>query len=115
MARERTVILDKDEDIISFEHHIYDRFIRILVGFGVRDADGNFTPSPNQNYEQIVIAGVEYDEFMKGSVERPANQFRKEDLWQPVDYMRDQVIAQRTAQVEQAPAEEIPVKSAKRK
>lgn len=114
MPRERTVILDSDEDIISFEHHIYDRFIRILVGFGVRDSAGNFTPSPNQNYEQIVIAGKEYEDFMKASGDRPANQFRKEDLWQPVDYMRAEVLAQRTAVEEAATVEEAPVKATKK-
>ena len=95
MARERTVILDADEDIISYEHHIYGRYIRILVGFGVRDADGKFTPSENQNYEQIVIAGDEYDEFMSAKADKPANQFRKDDLWQPVDLMREDVISKR--------------------
>ena len=96
MARERTVILDADEDIISYEHHIYSKFIRILVGFGVRDADGKFTPSENQNYEQILITGAEYDNFMAGDKTRPPEQFRKEDLWQPVDFMREEVISKRS-------------------
>jgi len=95
MARERTVILDADEDIISYEHHIYGRYIRILVGFGVRNADGTFAPSENQNYEQIVIAGAEYDEFMAAKGDKPENQFRKNDLWNPVDLMREDVISKR--------------------
>jgi ABC-type Fe3+-citrate transport system substrate-binding protein len=103
MARERTVILDADEDIISYEHHIYGRFIRILVGFGVRDTDGKFTPSENQNYEQIIITGPEYDDFMSAKGDKPANQFRKEDLWQPVDFMRDDVIAKRDAVLQEEP------------
>lgn len=103
MARERMVILDKDEDIISYEHHIYSRFIRILVGFGVRDAGGKFTPSENQNYEQIIITGAEYDDFMKASGSKPADQFRKEDLWQPVDFMREEVISQRAEIVAENP------------
>lgn len=98
MARERTVILDADEDIISYEHHIYSRFIRILVGFGVHNADGTFTPSENQNYEQIVIAGSEYDDFIAGKGARPAGEFRKDDLWEPVDLMRASVISKRDAQ-----------------
>lgn len=96
MARQRVVILDTDEDIISYEHHIYSRYIRVLVGFGVRDADGNFTPSPNQNYEQIVIAGNEYDQLMKASDRKPENHFRKDDLWQPVDLVREEVISKRS-------------------
>ena len=95
MARTRTVILDSDEDIISYEHHIYSKFIKILVGFGVRDADGKFTPSENQNYEQIIIAGADYDNFIAGKGSRPSEQFRKEDLWEPVDTVREQVISKR--------------------
>lgn len=97
MARPRVIILDADEDIVSYEHHIYGRYIRILVGFGVRDANGVFTPSENQNLEQIIITGPEYDEFMKASGNKPAGEFRKEDLWMPVDLMRDVVIAERAS------------------
>lgn len=97
MARSRTVILDADEDIISYEHHIYGRYIRILVGFGVRNANGVFTPSENQNLEQIIITGHEYDEFMKAKGNKPAEEFRREDLWLPVDLMREVVIAERAS------------------
>lgn len=114
MPRIRTLVVDSDEDIISYEHHIKDKFIRILIGFGVSDASGNFTPTENQNYEQVIIAGKEYDDFMKASGDRPANQFRKEDLWQPVDYMRAEVLAQRAAVEEAAPVEEAPVKATKK-
>jgi len=97
MARIRTVIVDQDEDIISYEHHIYGKHIRILVGFGARDVDGNFTPSADQNYEQIVIAGDEYDAFMAGKGDRPAGEFRRADLWDPVDLMRADVISKRNS------------------
>jgi len=95
MPRIRTLVVDSDEDIISYEHHIKDKFIRILIGFGVSDTAGNFTPTENQNYEQVVIAGVEYAEFMAGDKSRPANQFRKDDLWSQVDVMRNKVLADR--------------------
>lgn len=97
MARPRTVILDQDEDIVSYEHHIYGKYIRILVGFGTRDSEGNFTPSADQNYEQIVIVGDEYDAFIAGKGVRPSGEFRREDLWEPVDFMRADVIAKRNA------------------
>ncbi len=100
MARTRTVIIDQDEDIISYEHHIYGKHIRILVGFGTRDVDGNFTPSADQNYEQIVIAGDEYNAFIAGKGTRPAGEFMKEDLWEPVDLMRADVIAKRNAPID---------------
>lgn len=95
MPRIRTLLVDSDEDIISYEHHIKDKFIRILIGFGVSDASGNFTPTENQNYEQVIIAGLEYDEFMAGDKTRPANKFRKDDLWSQVDFMRNKVLADR--------------------
>lgn len=95
MPRMRTLVVDSDEDIISYEHHIKDKFIRILIGFGVSDASGKFTPTENQNYEQVIIAGLEYEQFMAGDKTRPANQFRKDDLWAQVDFMRNKVLADR--------------------
>jgi len=95
MPRIRTLVIDSDEDIISYEHHIKDKFIRILIGFGVSDGAGNFAPTENQNYEQVIIAGLEYDQFMAGDKDRPANQFRKDDLWPQVDLMRNKVLADR--------------------
>ena len=100
---EQTVV----EDIISFEHRV-GSWVRVLVGKGSVQ-DGIFVPFANQTYETITIVDslgvlqsmtdiviaedhLDYQELIGANPawapQKPANTFRKEDLWHFVDLIR---------------------------
>lgn len=95
MPRKRVVMLDQEEDIISYEHHIQGRFVRVLVGHGSIMPDGSFSASIEQNYENIMIQDEAYDSLLSENDTKPQGVFRKDDLWEFVDIVRDNVIAER--------------------
>lgn len=81
MARKRAIIVDEDEDIVAYEHALGSGFVRVLVGFGTIMPDGSFLPAPEQNYENFLIQGSDYETLMAGTDTKPAGVFRKDDLW----------------------------------
>lgn len=101
MARNRQVIVDQDEDIVFYEHHLVARFVRVMVGFGTTLPDGSFVASEDQNYENYVLQGVAYDALMAATDTKPAGVFRKEDLWQFIDIGRQKILEERQAIAEQ--------------
>ena len=97
MPRQRTVIVDQDEDIVSYEHHLAGKFVRVLVGFGTAMPDGSFIPSEDQNYENYIIQEPAYSALMAATDTKPAGVFRKDDLWQYIDIGRQKMIDERQA------------------
>jgi len=95
MARVRAVIVDQDEDIVAYEHHLSGKFVRVLVGFGTAMPDGSFVSAENQNYESYMIQGVAYDSLIAASDAKPAGNFRKNDLWPFVDIGRAKMVEDR--------------------
>lgn len=95
MARTREVILDQDEDIVYYEHHLVGKFVRVAVGFGAAMPDGSFVAAESQNYEQFTIQDKAYDDLMAATDTKPAGVFRREDLWRYVDIGRAAAIAER--------------------
>lgn len=91
--RQRQVNAASLEDIISYECNYPGKFIRVLIGIGNDDGLGNFVVLPEQNYEVITLYEKEFDELMAPVGNKPANVFRKEDLWTFIDTLRP-VIAQ---------------------
>lgn len=96
------------EDLISFEHHQVNDFVKVLVGRG-QTINGKFEPFPSQAYESITIIDspgltnsttgevvkqehMDYQELMSANPNwaptKPAGVFRKEDLWHFVDTIR---------------------------
>ncbi len=73
------------EDIVSYECNYPGKFVKVLVGTGTLNESGEFTPDSNQNYEPIIIDFLDYEELMAETENKPANVFRKEDLWTYVD------------------------------
>lgn len=106
MPRERTVIVDQDEDIVCYEHNLAGNFVRVLVGFGVAMPDGSFAPSENQNYENYIIQTPAYEDLMAATDTKPAGVFRKDDLWKYIDIGRDKMISERQAIADAQFAEE---------
>lgn len=76
------------EDIISYECNYPGKFVKVLIGSGTLNAEGIFVPYENQNYEYIMIDFDNYDILMAAKGTKPANVFRKEDLWPFVDSHR---------------------------
>lgn len=88
MGRKRTVIVDGDEDIVSYEHNIASGFVRALVGVGTTNADGSFTVADSQTFENIIIQDDDYTNLMTAKGSKPAKSFRKDDLWDFIDIIR---------------------------
>lgn len=99
MPRKREIIIDQDEDIVYYEHHLVGMFVRAAVGFGTSMPDGTFSAAENQNYEQVIIQDQAYAELMQATDTKPAGVFRKEDLWPFIDIARNQVISQRDSMI----------------
>ncbi|MBA3756294.1 MAG: hypothetical protein H0X02_08755 [Nitrosomonas sp.] len=94
-GRKREVILDEDEDIVAYEHNLAGGFVRALVGYGTKMPDGSFIPSDGQNFENIIIQGPDYVDLMAETETKPANVFRRDDLWVYVDIARTNFLAER--------------------
>lgn len=92
--RTRTVAVGSKEEIIEYTHNL-GGIVRCLVGHGEEDENGNFIPTPSQNYEVYELTDVAYQELMAANAEtkKPAGVFRKEDLWGFIDGARDNRIA----------------------
>lgn len=105
MARDLSIVLADKEDIISYECNFSSKIINILVGIGNIDSEGNFIVQPSQTYKHYSITGDEYDNLMAANESKPANVFRKEDLWSPIDI--------KNAELEQKLAEAASVKDLK--
>lgn len=95
MARKREVIVDQDEDIVSYEHNLVGKFVRVLLGFGLAMPDGSFAAAEGQNYENYIIQGAAYESLMAATDSKPLGVFRKEDLWTYVDIGRAGFLAER--------------------
>lgn len=88
MGRKRQVIVDQDEDIISYEHNLAGKFVKVLVGIGTTLPDGEFAVAESQTYETYIIQDADYVDLMAGKGDKPAKTFRRNDLWQYVDSER---------------------------
>lgn len=82
MARVRQIVIDQDEDIVSYEHNLAGKFVRVLVGVGTSMPDSSFIVSENQTFESYIIEGANYDSLMLSGV------FSRNDLWPFVDSSR---------------------------
>lgn len=85
MARNLSKVAVDKEDIISYECNFASKVVNILVGVGSIDLDGNFIVAPNQTYRSYSITGSDFDNLMSSTSTKPANVFRKDDLWEPID------------------------------
>lgn len=89
MPRPIEVVKAQEEDIVSYEHNISSKFVRVLVGKGHTLVDGTFEPHTSQTYEHFLLSGDIYKELMSKNTNKPANTFRKDDLWQYIDLYRE--------------------------
>lgn len=96
MARKREVLIDEDEDIVYYEHSITGKFVRVMVGIGTKMADGSFVAADNQNFENVIIEGQNYDNLMSANGNKPLGVFRKDDLWDFVDIGRAKFLTERS-------------------
>lgn len=87
------VVKQPEESIISYEHHIDSKFIRIYVGTGETLEDGTFRPIPSQIYESTTIEGENYDILLAATNNKPQGVFRPDDLWQFIDVYRAKELA----------------------
>lgn len=95
MGRKREVLVDQDEDIVAYEHHLPGQFVRVLVGFGTAMSDGSFVAADEQNYENFIVQGDAYVSLMAATDTKPQGVFRKDDLWKFVDIGRSSALAER--------------------
>ena len=93
MSRKREIVVNQNEDIVSYEHNLVGRFVRVLVGTGTVTVAGEFVPAENQNFENIIIQDGQYDDLMAAKNGKPDGVFRKSDLWAYIDSERSAVIA----------------------
>lgn len=85
MARDLTVTVSDKEEIIAYEYHLVNKTVNVLVGVGTIDKDGNFVVQPSQTYKSYCISDTNFDSLLAAKVGKPANTFRKDDLWEPID------------------------------
>ena len=84
--RDRKVIPATKEEIVEYSWSL-GGLIRVLVAYGEL-VDGNFVPSPGQTYESYELSGVDFTNVMNPRGDKPANTFKKEDLWEDIDKLR---------------------------
>lgn len=81
------------EDIVEYTWHS-GGLVRVVIGHGEPDENGRFVPTPNQQYEVRDIIGSNYQDLMSDQIipGKPANVFRKDDLWIFVDRVRNGIM-----------------------
>ena len=100
MARQRQIVIDQDEDIVSYEHSLSGKLVHVLVGIGKSIPGGGFIVSESQNYENFLIQGDDYDSLMAATQTKPQGVFRKDDLWPYIDSERSKVTSKRESIIE---------------
>lgn len=108
MARQLKIVLADNEDIVAYECNLISRRVRVFVGIGSLDKEGNFTIQADQTFQIYDISGDDFDELMAAQGQKPAGTFRKEDLWAPVDIKRQRILDEKidteAASIEEAKA-----------
>jgi len=85
--RLKTEIQADYEEIVSYEWHSAG-FVKVLIGYGSIDDDNNFKLNSGMPFESILIQGHDYIDLMAEDGIKPANMFRKDDLWPRIDSIR---------------------------
>lgn len=90
MRDRKEEVKGRKEDIVEYTYHS-GGLVRVVIGHGEPDENGNFVPTPNQHYEVRDIVGSNFTDLMSNQVipGKPANVFRKDDLWIFVDRIRN--------------------------
>lgn len=80
------------EDIVRYEVDLLNNVVRVFLAHG--DPDKNdpdkFVVTPSQTWEVIEISTQDYEDLLKEKPEinKPAGNFRKNDLWEFIDKIR---------------------------
>lgn len=96
--RVRQINFGSKEEIIEYTHHV-GGLVRCMVGHGEINETGQFIPTPAQNYEIYEITESSYAALMAADPVsgKPADVFRKDDLWPYIDAIRNAVLNQSVA------------------
>ena len=80
----KQVDLPTKEEIISYEYY-RSGSVRVTIGVGNLDGEGNFIQDHTKNERTYDIVGDNFDALMAANSNKPKDRFRVEDLWGSVD------------------------------
>ena len=84
MARSLKTKLPTKEEIVAYEFYLSSS-VRVVVGTGSVDHDGNFVQNQEYGVRRYDLVGDAFDDLMAAKGHKPAGCFRIEDLWAAVD------------------------------
>lgn len=93
IPEEDEILKPTKQAIVGYEWNIGGS-VRVQIGVGVQDEDGNLLLHSNQQVEYREILGERYKELMRekvdinGNITKPLNCFREEDLWVQIEKLR---------------------------
>lgn len=93
MAKTKTFHLSDMEEIISYEHQLYNKAIVVIVAGGVTDDQGNFMMGENPETERYELIGQAYQDVLDRSFpvgDILHGEILKEELWPEIEKLRQQ-------------------------
>lgn len=101
MAREKTFFIGNEEDIAEYYHSVITGVVKVSVGIGITE-EGEFKFFQPQNFEVYEITSELYNQLLSADSEKgkPAGTFRKTDLWEYIDIIRNNSTREKVSQVD---------------
>lgn len=89
MSRTKTFFIGNNEDIAEYYHNVVTGNVKVSVGVGVLQ-EGVFKFLQPQTYETYEISGDSYEQLIAADEKtgKPYGNFRKDDLWDYIDQIR---------------------------
>lgn len=103
MSRVKTFFIGNNEDIAEYYHNVVTGNVKVAIGIGVIQ-DNEFKFLQPQTYETYEISGETYEELIAADEKtgKPYGTFRKDDLWDYIDQIRQNTTVEAVTRIAEA-------------
>lgn len=103
MSRTKTFFIGNNEDIAEYYHNVVTGNVKVSVGTGIIQ-DNEFKFLQPQTYETYEISGEPYEQLIAADEKtgKPYGTFRKDDLWDYIDQIRQNTTVEAVTRIAEA-------------
>lgn len=103
MPRIKTFFIGNNEDIAEYYHNVVTGNVKVSVGTGIIQ-DNEFKFLQPQTYETYEISGETYEQLIAADEKtgKPYGTFRKDDLWDYIDQIRQNTTIEAVTRISEA-------------
>lgn len=101
MSRTKTFFIGNNEDIAEYYHNVVTGNVKVSVGI-IQDNEFKFLQP--QTYETYEISGETYEQLIAADEKtgKPYGTFRKDDLWDYIDQIRQNTTVEAVTRIAEA-------------